>query len=72
MTMTEEDRLIDIEIMLSRQEDLLDTLNTLVYQQQKQIDQLSARCEALTRPSNLLSDSARAAGAPAHEIPPHY
>ena len=67
-----DDRLIDIEIKLSRQEDLVDTLNQMVYEQQKQIDRLDALCGALTRHINALSDSASSNGALPHEKPPHY
>ena len=42
-----EDRIVDIEIKIARQEDLLDSLNQLVYQQQKKIDELEALCAAL-------------------------
>ena len=37
-----EERIVDIEIKIARQEDLLDSLNQLVYQQQKKIDELEA------------------------------
>lgn len=65
-----EDRFVDIEIKLSRQEDLVDTLNQLVYQQQKKLDELEALCAALAR---RLKDSAGDADqASANEKPPHY
>jgi uncharacterized coiled-coil protein SlyX len=35
--MNTEERLIDLEIRLSRQDDLVDTLNTQVYRQQKKL-----------------------------------
>jgi SlyX protein len=71
--MIDEERMIEIEIKISRQEDLLDTLNQLVYQQQKKIDQLDALCSNLGR--QLLDMQARneAGGqSPVHEKPPHY
>ena len=37
----DDERLVDIEIKLARQEDLLDTLNTTVYRQQRRIDGLA-------------------------------
>ena len=39
-----EERLVDIEIRITHQEDLLDTLNQAVYRQQQQLDQLQALC----------------------------
>ena len=69
--MTTEDRLVDIEIRLARQEDLIDTLNQTVYRQQKKIDELEALCAALARHIREMRDVAAAAG-PANEKPPHY
>jgi SlyX protein len=69
--MDNEERFIEIEIKLSRQEDLVDSLNQTVYQQQKKIDHLEALCNALVR---QFKDGQTAAGDPAaaHERPPHY
>jgi SlyX protein len=69
--MTNEDRLVDIEIKIARQEDLVDTLNRTVYQQQKKIDELEALCAALVRHIKEIREAASDA-APAHEKPPHY
>ncbi|MQQ99764.1 SlyX family protein [Glaciimonas soli] len=66
-----ENRLIAIEIKVSRQEDLLDELNKLVYLQQKKIDQLETMCAALARHIKGMADNANAGGLP-HERPPHY
>lgn len=71
ITMTTEDRLVDIEIRLARQDDLIDTLNQTVYRQQKKIDELEALCAALARHIREMRDAAIAAG-PANEKPPHY
>ena len=65
-----EDRLVDIEIKLARQEDLVETLNRIVYQQQKKIDELEALCMALARQHKEWRDAA--APGSAHEKPPHY
>ena len=69
--MNTEDRIIDIEIKVARQEDLLDELNTLVYRQQQKIDQLETLCSALAR---MIKDAREnsAQGQTAHERPPHY
>ncbi len=69
--MTSEDRLVDIEIKLARQEDLVDTLNQVVYRQQRKIDELEALCMALARHVKTLREAAGDAG-PANEKPPHY
>ena len=69
--MSTEDRLIEIEIKIARQEDLVDTLNQLVYQQQKKIAELEAMCAALVQHLRDMSVQGGEAGAP-HEKPPHY
>ena len=66
-----EDRLVDIEIKISRQEDMLDALNQVVYQQQKKIDHLEALCASL---AGYLKDASNTDGERnlANERPPHY
>jgi SlyX protein len=66
-----EERLVDIEIKIARQEDLVDTLNQMVYQQQKKIDELEALCSALARRVKDMADVEEAQD-PAGEKPPHY
>lgn len=69
--MSDEERLVEIEIKLSQQEDLVEELNKLVYRQQQKIDQLDQLCEALLRHVRDLSDSVAERSA-ANEKPPHY
>lgn len=69
--MTTDERLIDIEIKLARQDDLVETLNQTVYRQKKKIDELEALCTALARHVKDLREAASERG-PAHERPPHY
>ncbi len=70
--MTNEERLIDLEIKISRQDDLVDTLNTQVYRQQKKIDDLEALCLALAGRMRDLAASANQRSAVLDERPPHY
>lgn len=65
-----EDRLVDIEIKLTRQEDLVDTLNRTVYEQQKKIDELEALCMALAHRVKDLTEASQQN--PLNERPPHY
>ncbi len=66
-----EERLIEIEIKLTRQEDLLDALNQMVYSQQKKIDELQSLCAALA--AHVGNRAGRDAEAPTlDERPPHY
>lgn len=66
-----EERLVDLEIKVMRQDDLIDELNKTVYEQQKQIDALEKLCTELAR---RLKEVAATAGErlPANERPPHY
>ncbi len=70
--MSQDERLVDIEIKLAQQEDLVDELNRLVYRQQTRIDLLEKRCDALLRQVRELSDTVGARGGPVDERPPHY
>ena len=68
--MNNDERLVELEIKVTRQDDLLDTLNQTVYRQQKQIDELEALCTALVRHIKDMRDDS--AAAPSNEKPPHY
>lgn len=63
-----EERLIDIELKITAQEDLTQALSQQVYRQQKQIDELRALCGMLVR---RLED-ANGPDPYAQEKPPHY
>ena len=67
--MSSEDRFIDIEIKLAHQEDLVESLNQRVYEQQKQIDQLEAMLVAL---AERVRNTSQANQIPINEPPPHY
>ena len=69
--MVTEDRLIEIEIKISRQEDMLDALNQVVYQQQKKIDNLEALCSTLAGHVKNASDTGGDRNL-VNERPPHY
>ncbi|MDE2428039.1 MAG: SlyX family protein [Burkholderiales bacterium] len=70
--MTNEERLIDMEIRLARQDDLVDTLNTQVYRQQKKLDELEALCTAMAGRIRELAINASQRTAVIDERPPHY
>ncbi|MBC3920756.1 SlyX family protein [Undibacterium sp. CY18W] len=67
-----EERLIDLEIRLTRQDDLVDTLNTQVYRQQKKIDELEALCTAMAARIREVAVTASQRTAVVDERPPHY
>jgi SlyX protein len=66
-----DERLTEIEIKVSHQEDMLESLNQTVYQQQKKIDQLEAMVAALAKHLQQVREAGREIG-PANEKPPHY
>lgn len=68
--MTEE-RLENIEAKITFQEDLIEVLNTTVYQQQKKLERLEAICESLAGQIQALAETGNE-NKPANERPPHY
>ena len=67
--MTTEDRIIELEIKLAQQEDLVESLNSTVYQQGRRIDQLQAMLEKLAEHVRTHVESRQI---PLNERPPHY
>lgn len=66
-----DERLSEIEIKLTYQEDLVQELNTQVYQQQQRIEHLEKLCQALVDHLRGLAEPA-APRSLLDEIPPHY
>lgn len=66
-----EERLVNIETKIAFQEDLIEELNKVVYQQQQKLSQLEAVCVSLTRHIQSLAESGNA-GKAVNERPPHY
>lgn len=69
ITMSDDNRFIDIEIKLGEQENLVDTLNRTVYEQGRRIDQLEAMVAKLAEHLRTLRDAGQG---PVNERPPHY
>ena len=67
--MSDEDRFINIEIKLSDQENLVDTLNRTIYEQARRIDQLEAMVAKLAEHVRVMRDREQG---PINERPPHY
>lgn len=67
--MSQEDRFVDIEIKLAHQEDLVESLNQIVYQQSRRIDQLEALVQKL---AEHVRTNAPANPGLLNERPPHY
>jgi len=69
--MIDENRLVDIELKLTHQEDTVDALNQIVYEQQKKIDELEKLLTALVRQVKDSANSLSERGIE-NEKPPHY
>jgi SlyX protein len=66
-----EERLINIETKISFQEDLIEELNKVVYQQQQKLNQLEAVCASLARRIQSQAEDG-SESKPVNERPPHY
>jgi SlyX protein len=66
---SDEDRIIDIEIKLAHQENLVESLNQTIYEQGRRIDQLEAMVAKLATHVRTLRDAGQG---PVNEKPPHY
>ncbi len=71
MILMNENRIIELEIKTAYQEDLVQTLNTIVGEQQQQISRLEATCRMLNDRIKSLSVEG-ASGEGVEELPPHY
>lgn len=66
-----EERLENIETKITFQEDLIEELNKVVYQQQQKLDRLEAAFESLARHIQSQAEEGNER-MPANERPPHY
>jgi SlyX protein len=64
-----EERFVAIEIKLAHQEDLVDSLNEVVYQQSRRIDQLDKLLKQL---GEHIRNNAQSGPNPVNDRPPHY
>ena len=69
MSDSNEDRFVNIELKLVHQEDLVESLNAVVYQQSRRIDQLEAMLGQL---ADHVRDNAQSGANPVSDKPPHY
>ncbi|MES2317924.1 MAG: SlyX family protein [Pseudomonadota bacterium] len=67
--MSHEDRFVDIEIKLAHQEDLVESLNQMVYQQSRRIDQLETMVAQL---AEHIRNNAQSGPNLINDRPPHY
>lgn len=66
-----DERLAEVEIKLSFQDELLEVLNQTVIRQQQEIAQLQAHMKLVLQQVRSMSTPVQQ-GTPEEEIPPHY
>ena len=66
-----EDRLVDLETRLAYQDQLVEELNKLVYEQDKRVRKLEETCKQLGKQFTALAEDAPVAEN-GDEPPPHY
>ncbi len=67
--MSQEERFVDIELKLVHQEDLVESLNQMVYQQSRRIDQLEKMVNQL---ADHIRSNAQSGPGMINDRPPHY
>jgi SlyX protein len=67
-----EDRIIELEIKLAYQEDLIQALNQVVIDHQKQLGKLEETCKLLNGKIKSLILDGHESGPQVDERPPHY
>ena len=67
--MSQEERFVDIELKLVHTEDLVESLNQMVYQQSRRIDQLEAMVNQL---AEYIRNNAQSGQGLINDRPPHY
>ena len=67
-----EERLEKIETKIAFQEDMIEELNKAIYQQQKKLERLEAKCETLASYITSLAESVNENKPVVSERPPHY
>ncbi|MGR8929592.1 MAG: SlyX family protein [Gammaproteobacteria bacterium] len=67
-----ESRIIELEIKQAYQEDLIQALNQVVTDQQKQIGKLEETCKVLHEKIKSLAQAERGPSYAIEEKPPHY
>lgn len=66
-------RLDELESRVAFQDDLIESLNTVVARQDRELADLRRRVQALESKLAELADAANLTGAaPGHDVPPHY
>jgi SlyX protein len=67
-----EDRIIELEIKQAYQEDLIQSLNQVVIDQQVQLRKIEETCRLLNEKIKSFAGNQVAVSSPADERPPHY
>jgi len=67
-----EERLINIETKIAFQDQTIQDLNDVLYQQQQEIERIASVCDLLVKQIKELSELSQRKCTPEDEKPPHY
>jgi len=69
---TVNDEIIELQMKLSFQDSLLEELNQVIIDQQKQISRIELTLETMKVQMNTMQTGSQQESGPQYELPPHY
>lgn len=66
------DEIIDLQMKMSFQDSLLEELNQVIIDQQKQISRIELTLETMKVQMNSMQTGSQQESGPQYELPPHY
>lgn len=69
---TVNDEIVELQMKMSFQDNLLEELNHVIIDQQKQISRIELMLETMKLQMNTMQTGSQQESAPQHELPPHY
>lgn len=69
---TVNDEIVELQMKVSFQDSLLEELNQVIIDQQKQISRIELMLETMKVQMNTMQTGSQQESGPQHELPPHY
>ena len=69
---TVNDEIVDLQMKMSFQDNLLEELNQVIIDQQKQISRIELMLETMKLQMNTMQTGSQQESLAQHELPPHY
>ncbi|MDO7597163.1 MAG: SlyX family protein [Pseudomonadota bacterium] len=66
------DEIVDLQMKMSFQDNLLEELNQVIIDQQKQISRIELMLETMKLQMNTMQTGSQQESEPQYELPPHY